>query len=199
VRILVSALAVVSAASGFCISAGVEAADLTDPAGALARPLADTGGAWEGRFGIFDHNVNGVERGTVDLKGELVSPRIFTWGNDQWQVAVPRIALGGNANLGGRTSFAYVDLLWTIPLSPRWFTEISVGPLVHDGSLRGTPTMTALGCRFLVHAGASIGYRFTQRLSAMLSYEHASNAEEISGCGNNQGLDNVGLKLSYAF
>jgi hypothetical protein len=93
--------------------------------------LTSIGSTWEGRFGIFDHNVNGVERGTVDLKGELVSPRISTRGNDLCQVAVPRVALGGNANLSGRTSFAYVDLLWTIPLSPggspkfrlvRWFT-----------------------------------------------------------------------------
>jgi hypothetical protein len=59
--------------------------------------------------------------------------------------------------------------------------------------------MTALGCRMLVHVGASIGYRFTEHLSAMLSYEHASNGEKVSGCGNNQGLDNLGAKLSYAF
>jgi lipid A 3-O-deacylase len=201
VRIWANALAVVAVAValGFCVPTRVKAADLTVPLAALPAPLTDIGNTWAARFGVFAHNLNGVEQGTVDLKGELATPRLFTWGNDVWQVAVPRLALGGNANLSGRTSFVYVDFLWTIPWSQRWFTEISVGPLVHDGSLRGTPTMTALGCRLLVHAGLSIGYRLTERLSAMLSYEHASNAEQISGCGNNQGLDNVGIKLSYAF
>ncbi len=44
----------------------------------------------------------------------------------------------------------------------------------------------------------ALGYQVSPRLAAELSYEHLSNGE-ILHHGKNQGLDDVGLRLIYAF
>jgi lipid A 3-O-deacylase len=161
---------------------------------------ADPVDRWEARFGVFAHGLHQVERGTVSLNGEIVSPRLFQGsltGFYSW--FLPRIHAGGSVNLGGRTSYIYTGLLWTATWTERFFSEIYVGPSVHNGSLNGAPGLAALGCRALVHAGVNFGYRFTPQWSAMLTYEHMSNASDISGCPRNQALDNVGLRVSYSF
>lgn len=185
-------------------------ADLQGRAPGLA-PLApvatDPADSFEARLGVFAHGVGSVEQGTVDINGEVVSPRLSFGATGPWTFLIPRVHVGGSVNLGSRTSFAYAGLLWTIPVWDRVFIEGYVGPAVHNGSLTPTPTQAGLGCPTLFHAGASIGYRLTQQWSVIATFEHLSNGRTAFGIhcganqgpGGNQGLNNYGLRIGYSF
>lgn len=166
----------------------------------LPPGITDPGNRWEARFGVFGHGMDGVERGTVDLNPAIVTPRLPNGFADAWALFVPRISVGGLVNLGGKTNAGYADLLWTIPWTQQFFTDLFVGPSIHDGSLLGAPGRSALGCRALIHAGASLGYRFTANWSALVTWHHLSNgAGGLSDCPRNQAQNDVGLSLSYGF
>ncbi len=174
---------------------------------ATSTAIADPANRFEARFGVFAHGVGSVEKNTVDLNGEFATPRLFHI-DGPWGFLVPRIMAGGLVNLSGRTNVAYLGALWTIPVFDRWFVEGFVGPAIHDGSLLGTPTLSALGCPVLFNAGASIGYRLSAQWSIMGTFDHLSNGNRLFGVdcgtnqgpqGKNQGLNNYGIRLGYTF
>jgi hypothetical protein len=150
--------------------------------------------------GAFFDSPFGVEQGTPDASAALVFPKVFSLPG--WQdVLVPRLRLGGVANLGGRTSYAYADGLWTLNID-RAFAEVFFGGLVHDGPLVNNvdKSATALGCRELYHLGGDLGYRFDQHWSVIATFEHGSNGEPVlSDCPQNRGLNIAGVALGYSF
>ena len=175
------------------------------PAAAL---LVDPADRLEARFGVFAHGVGSVEQGTVDVNGEIVSPRLVPGVAGFWSAFVPRVHFGASGNLSNRTSIAYTGLLWTFPVFERFFVEPFVGPAVHNGSLTPTQALAGLGCPALFHAGANAGYRFDGHWSVMFTFEHLSNGKSLFGVncgtnqglrGSNQGLNNYGVRLGYAF
>ena len=166
------------------------------------------GDQFEARFGTFDHGVGSVERNTVDINSSIVTPRLNVGAPGYWAYFLPRFQLGGAVNLAGRTSFGYADIALTLPIIPDWlFFEPFIGGAIHDGSLHGTPTLSALGCPALFHAGASFGVPITEHWSVLGTFEHLSNGKGIFGvdCGTNQGggynqgLNNYGVSVGYAF
>lgn len=175
------------------------------PFGVPARVVVDPVDRFEARFGAFAH----FERGTsVDISGALVTPRLLPSTPGYLGYLVPRVQIGGSLNTAGRTSFGYADLLWTLPVYGPLFFEPFVGPAVHNGSLTPTQTLSGLGCPVLFHAGASIGYRVGQNWSVIATFEHLSNGKTLFGVdcgtnqggrGTNQGLNNYGVRLGYAF
>jgi hypothetical protein len=202
-------------------SAAVMAACLAPAAGRAADMVAarapqpweppaaatDPGDRWEARFGVFAHGVGSVESGTVDLNGEFATPRLPLGVTGFWSYFVPRVHVGGSVNLSGRTSFLYTGLLWTVPVYDRFFVEGFIGPAIHNGSLVATPTQSGLGCHALFHAGGSLGYRFDAHWSVQATFAHLSNGRGVFGIdcgtnqvpGGNQGLNNWGLRVGYAF
>jgi lipid A 3-O-deacylase len=149
-------------------------------------------------------------KNTYDANAELLSPRLALGFDQSWRYFVPRLHLGGSANLSGRTSFAYTGFEWNFPVFTNAFFEGFIGPAIHNGSLSGTPTMAGLGCPYLYHLGISSGYHFTESLSAVFTFEHLSNGKQLFGtnCGTNivtpysngnQGLNNYGLRIGYSF
>jgi opacity protein-like surface antigen len=187
---------------------GATAADL------VASPaFIDPADRFEARVGAFAHGAGSVESGTADINGELVSPRIPLGIASPWNLLVPRLHVGGNANLDNRTSFVYTGLLWTWPVFDRFFVEAFVGPAFHNGELIMSPTQTTatkagLGCPVLIHAGANIGYRFNEHWSVMATFSHLSNGKTAFGIdcgsnqaasGSNQGLNNYGARIAYTF
>jgi hypothetical protein len=142
----------------------------------------------------------GQEKGTTDINGSLVFPKFFSlpgWADG----FVPRIRIGGTGNLGGRTSYAYVDNIWTVNIG-RAFAEVFSGVLVHNGPLVNhiDEDATALGCRELYHLGFDLGYRFDPHWSVLATYEHGSNGEPImSDCPQNRGINVAGVALGYSF
>jgi lipid A 3-O-deacylase len=99
------------------------------------------------------------------------------------------------------TSSIYGGLLWRIGLSRRFFFDAGFGLAIHDGETSFTPPdplineRNYLGCRALVRLSADLGYRLTDRLSAMIHVDHVSNA---GLCSENEGLDNTGFRLGYS-
>lgn len=59
-------------------------------------------------------------------------------------------------------------------------------------------TRIDFGSQVLFEPELALGYRFNERWSAELSYTHLSNGQ-IFAQGKNQGLDDVGVRLVYAF
>ena len=170
----------------------------------------DEGYRWTVRAGVFWHGVGSQEGSTYDVNAELLSPRLAPGIDQSWKYFIPRLHLGGSANLSGRTSFAYTGLVWNFPVFTKAFVEGFIGPAIHNGSLPGTATMAGLGCPYLFHLGVSSGYHFTEKLSAVFTFEHLSNGKQLLGtsCGTNavtpfsngnQGLNNYGLRIGYSF
>jgi hypothetical protein len=160
------------------------------------------------RFGAFAHGVGGVEQGTYDLNPEVVSPQLPFGQGQWWSVLIPRAHLGGLINLEGRTSAVYAGALWTIPLPHRFFTELFLDGEKNDGYLDDPPPgRSGLGCRYLFHAGGSVGYKLSAHWSAMFTFDHQSNGHgifetECDGLGadtHNPGINDYGLRVGYTF
>jgi lipid A 3-O-deacylase len=224
VRGLRSRVWLVSAAAAAAFLAAVASAHSADmpPADAAAAPPPPAppavytpaapqtpapGDSFEARFGAFYHGVGSVEQNTYDLSGALVSPRLNFGLQGYWAYLLPRFDVGGSYNTGGRTSFAYVDMLLTLPITSWLFFEPFLGGAVHNGSLTPTPTFSGLGCPLLFHAGWSFGFPITEHWSALATFEHLSNGKGIFGtncgtnqvAGTNQGLNNYGIRIGYSF
>lgn len=175
--------------------------------GAAAPDLGNPGiGAFdtnrfEVRGGIFAHGVGSVERNTYDLNLELVTARVLPFGAGQWwSLLIPRFQIGGFLNMSGRTSEAYAGGLWTFPIYYGWFAEIFAGGAINNGSQDGTATRSALGCQGAFNFGPSLGYHFNSSWSLMGTWNHMSNGNAIfDECHHNKGVNDIGLKASYAF
>ncbi|MEA2937456.1 MAG: lipid 3-O-deacylase [Alphaproteobacteria bacterium] len=158
---------------------------------------------YELRLGLFAHGVGGVEKGTLDINPELVLPRLWFGKAEWWNVLVPRPHLGASVNLSGRTSAVYAGLLWSVPVTDRWFVEAFGDRAIHDGRLTDGERFNRLsmGCRQLFHVGASVGYAFAPQWAAILTFDHLSNGNSLFGidCPRNQGTNNYGVRVGYQF
>jgi lipid A 3-O-deacylase len=157
---------------------------------------------FEVRGGIFAHGIGSVEKNTFDLNLEFVTPRVLPFGAGQWwSLLIPRFQIGGFLNMSGRTSSAYGGGLWTFPIYDGFFAEIYAGGAINDGSQDGTATRAALGCQGAFNLGPSLGYHFNSSWSLMGTWNHMSNGNRLLGvdCPHNKGINDVGLKASYAF
>jgi hypothetical protein len=202
-----------------CIGAVVPAlgADFPPPAPDTPPPVPPVaynpvppyvpGNQFEARFGPYLAGVGSVEQGTVDLNGSFLTPRLNVGLPGYWAYALPRLRVGGAVNLSGRTSFAYADLAFTLPVTNWFFFEPFIGGAIHNGSLAPTPTLAGLGCPYLFHAGFTGGFPITDHWSVLATFEHLSNGRGIfgincgtnQGAGGNQGLNNYGISVGYAF
>ena len=167
-----------------------KSANLTPPPpGAVAPVAGEIGTQFEARFGVFDHGVGSTERNTVDINGSIVTPRLKLGVSGYAAYFLPRFQLGGAANLAGRTSFGYADVLFTLPITKWLFFEPFLGGAIHDGNLAPTPTLVGLGCPLLFHAGASVGVPITEHWRVLGTFEHLSNGKPLGvECGTNQRL-----------
>jgi hypothetical protein len=171
---------------------------------ALAEPLLpDYGTEFEVRGGFYAHGVPftgpGTEEGSVDGNLEFLTPRPNVWTETRFSKLLPRLQVGGTLNTAGKTSLVYAGAAWTFDFggSP-WFFEPNLGAAVHNGEVNAQPEdhRLSLGCSPLIHTGASGGYRISQRWAVMATWEHASNG---GLCSRNDGLNNVGARLSFSF
>jgi lipid A 3-O-deacylase len=154
------------------------------------------------RVGVLAHDrapiVDNSESGT-DLNVELLfrSPRGFA------VLGAPRPHVGVTLASEG-TSYAYAGLVWEGDFASRWFWTGAFGIAAHDGDPLSKDeqdavefeTEKALGCRMNFHVGAGVGYRLTRRWNLGIQYEHLSNANL---CQDNEGLENIGLRVGYMF
>ena len=167
-----------------------------DCAPALAQ---DTGLPYrtELRVGVLAHDVPDLWSGFrlesgVDINGEvLFGSGLAVLGG------VLRPAIGGSVNTSGGTSKGYIDARWEIEGPAGLFFGTGLGAAVHNGNLGPTdPDLKALGSRVLFHIPIEVGFRFDQRRSISVYFEHTSNA----GLANhNEGLDSIGVRYGVRF
>ncbi|GGE50920.1 hypothetical protein GCM10007276_29930 [Agaricicola taiwanensis] len=153
----------------------------------------------EARLGVFAHDPDSPEEGSVDINGEILSSRLPLINPlSRWAWLSPRLHLGGTVNTAGDTSHAYAGLTWTADITQRIFIEGSFGGAIHDGETGDiVPNdRSDLGCSPLFREAGSIGYRVTTNWSVMASIEHLSNA---GICDSNRGLTNYGVRVGYRF
>jgi hypothetical protein len=167
---------------------GVAIAGLAGPA------FAQQGILYEVRGGVLAHDVDlwaarGVEDGTT-FNGELV----FTPAYDLLGGKI-RPAIGASLTTQDGTSYGYADAKWEWA-GPTFFFGLGLGGAIHDGSTNGSRNEKALGSRVLFHVPAEIGWQFTEKNRVSLYFEHVSNGYLAD---KNEGLDNIGLRLSHRF
>lgn len=162
---------------------------LVTNASALAAPQ---GKGPELRLGLLAHSVgpasDGIESG-ADINLELLLAqkvgRHFLWG---------RGMVGANLSLRGDTSQVYTGRAWQFGLPWSFELEYQFGVVLHNGERNSKNSeRRQLGTRLLLRNALELGWRWDRyRLSAI--YDHASNAD-LAG-DRNQGLDDIGLRLS---
>ena len=166
----------------------------------------------EARFGVMQENIcildcnNANKEPGQNISAELLfkSPEFLDliWS--------PKPYVMGSLSTNSNTSFGGVGLHWSFPFSDKWSFEPSVGYVLHDGELnspfpQGSPEGDAftedhvlLGSRDLFRTTFGLHYDINEAWGAELLYEHLSHGQ-ILGNGRNQGLDNIGVRISYKF
>jgi hypothetical protein len=194
----------VGAAVGLALLAGsVNAADLGAVPRYEAAPYVPapvrTSFISEVRVGASAHELEGPEKGTWNINGEVLFAKPFTSADLFTSYFIPRPHIGGSLNFDGRTSFAYAGLTWSLDVTPRIFVEGAFGGAVHNGNTHSfvtAPDQQALGCSPLFREAGSIGVRLSTQWSLVATVEHLSNA---GACDQNRGLTNIGARVGYAF
>lgn len=162
--------------------------------GVASTAAAQESIVYEIRGGVLAHDVDlwaarGVEDGTT-FNGELVfRPSLDLLGGKI------RPAAGASVTTDNGTSYGYIDAKWEWA-GPVFFFGVGLGGAVHDGSKSGSRNEKALGSRVLFHVPAEIGWQFTEKNRVSLYFEHVSNGFLAD---KNEGLDNIGVRLSHRF
>lgn len=166
----------------------------------------------EVRLGVSQHNIcvldcdNADKEDGPNIMGEVVfqSPGFLRVAGS------PRPYLTASANTAGDTSFAGAGLHWNWDFATDWSLEPGFGYVVHDGEIdfpypQGDPRNNPIsahkvffGSRDLFRSSLSLTRRFDGPWGVQLTYEHLSHGQ-ILGNGRNQGLDNLGLRVTYRF
>src|SRR5438477_953472 len=156
--------AFVGLGSCFAASSPADAGDFWRPTPDFLAP-SPSEYMYEARGGLYRHSVGGWEAGSFDLNGEFLFPKLpANWLPVQYQFFVPRPHIGAMLNTAGKTSYAYIGMVWTLNITPRLFLEPIFGGAFHNGKLEAPPddpNWNSLGCRALFHTGMSVGYRVT--------------------------------------
>jgi lipid A 3-O-deacylase len=182
-------------------------------AAALFVPVsAKADGLEEVRLNVLVHDVNltgngaGGKESGADIQGELVfsSPDFLSWAGK------PRPYLNASFNTNGETNFGGAGLAWQYNFTSHFYGEFDFGLVIHDGIVNlpadpGDPkrirldaTRVILGSRVLFRPTFVLGLHLSDRWDAALMFEHLSHGQ-ILASGRNEGLDNLGLRLSYKF
>ena len=183
------------------------------------------GGARAGEFlvGAYAHDVTfigetigvgaaGREDG-VDLHLGVRSDRIEAFG----MIGRPQAHAFVSINSERTSNFAAAGFSWPIDLTDKVYVRPGLGLAYTDGKVDlpavnepGLPpaeiarrlelynTRIDFGSRVLFQPEIALGFRLSARLSAELSWVHISNGD-ILGSGKNQGMDDAGVRLIYAF
>ncbi len=180
-------------------------------ASAIAAP-AFAGPISEVRLGVMQENVcvldcdNANKEPGQNINGEIQ----FTSPDFLDIIWSPKPYVMASLNTQGDTSFGGAGLHWSFPFAGSWAFEPSFGYVIHDGELespfpQGDPRSDAfaeehvfLGSRDLFRTTFGLHHEINDTWGVELLYEHLSHGQ-VLGNGRNQGLDNIGVRVSYSF
>jgi len=111
-----------------------------------------------------------------------------------WKAGLQRFGLPSRLYLRPGMGFAYTTGKARLPP----VNAPGLNPTEVQRRLYLYHTRKDFGSHWEFEPNLALGYQVTPRVAAELSYEHLSNGE-ILHHGKNQGLDDVGVRLIYAF
>lgn len=154
------------------------------------------------RLGILTHDFSFADRRRehgLDANIELLfQPGWLPFGLD----ALPQGRLLGFAGLttqlaGDTTDQLYGGLTYDVFPERGLLLRLAGGLALHDGDLENdTDERLEVGQRVLFYGAFELGYRFLDRHTLSVFYQHSSNGPLG---GTNQGIDNLGLRYGYRF
>ncbi|CAK9039374.1 Primosomal protein N' (ATP-dependent helicase PriA) [Durusdinium trenchii] len=159
----------------------------------------------EARFGVTAQGVGAwspdIEQGAgINFEVLFESPKFLS------VLGAPRPVIGANiATDSDATSQIYGGFEWKAYLARRFFVAGMAGGAIHNGETDPfDPVLDAgrinntqfLGCRALFRLSADVGYDISERVSVSAHVSHISNA---GLCTDNEGLDNLGVRIGYKF
>ena len=154
----------------------------------------------EVRVGAFAHNPNHDEDAPVDVSVETLSSNLpfanFSNPYVNWFLS-PRIALGGMINTGGKTSYAFADFNWRIPIWKMLFFEGEFGGAVNNSPDWQGPNRIDMGCPLTFRESGGFGLQLTPNWDVIASVAHASHASFCTS--KNPGDTDFGVMVGYKF
>jgi len=131
-------------------------------------------------------------------------------------IGAPQAHAFVSVNTDGTSDFVAAGLSWPIRIAGKFYFRPGLGLAYTDGKA-GLPPVNApglspaeiqrrlklfntridFGSHMLFEPELNLGYRFSPKVAAELSWVHISNGE-IFHHGKNQGLDDVGVRVIYA-
>lgn len=195
---------IAAAAAGLALACGGHAGAAELMAGAYIHDAAFIGGALG--TGAADR-----EKG-ADIELGVRSDRIEALH----LIGAPQAHAFVSVNTNGTSDFVAAGLSWPIRITDRFYFRPGLGLAYTDGKA-GLPPVNApglspaeiqrrlklfntridFGSHMLFEPELNLGYRFSPKVAAELSWVHISNGE-IFHHGKNQGLDDVGVRVIYA-
>ncbi len=178
---------------------------------------AGTAQAGEVLGGIYAHGV-GVKQDQEGGVDGLIGYRTDSIKSWTW-IWKPSVHLIAGANSSVSTDFIAAGLDWRVNLTRdhRWYVRPGIGLALTNGKadignafapglspaemqrrLHLSQTRIDFGDPVLFEPELALGYQISPRWAAEVSYIHLSNGE-IFHHGENQGLDDIGLRLAYKF
>jgi lipid A 3-O-deacylase len=179
--------------------------------GAAAAADIDNSAAWstppapyitlfqEVRVGAFAHNPDHDENAPVDVSIETLSsnlPSNFSNPYVNWFLS-PRIALGAMINTEGKTSYAFADFNWRIPIWKMLFFEGEFGGAVNNSPDWQGPQRIDMGCPLTFRESGGFGLQLTPNWDVIASVTHASHASFCTS--KNPGDTDFGVMVGYKF
>ncbi|KQU52680.1 hypothetical protein ASG72_07170 [Bosea sp. Leaf344] len=187
--------------AGLVLASPAQAQSQPLPAGVSSyAPATEMGPvSWETRIGAAAANPTGRESGLLNFSGEILTPRVMSFGDRVSSAFVPRFHIGASANFNG-TRYAYAGATWTVDLSKTVFLEASLGAALNDGKTGPIipENRLALGCNSGSREAAALGVRLNDRWSLVATLEHFGAV----GCSERdrpKGPANIGARLGYSF
>jgi lipid A 3-O-deacylase len=163
---------------------------------AVAAALPSAANAGEIFGGVYVHDVDtpltksGIEHGADIQLG-------FRGGNIGHTPLQPYVF--GALNTAGDTSYAAAGI--SARFGDRVYIRPGLGIAIHNGSAKRFQDLTNdkidFGSRVLFEPEIGIGFRLNGRASIEASWVHMSHAQLFSH--QNPGIDNLGVRLNFAF
>jgi lipid A 3-O-deacylase len=177
---------------------------------ALAAPAE--AGVEKVHVGVLAHNIciqncdsaDKEEGQNIELQLDFNSPGFLDFAFSP----APYLIVSGNT--AGDTSYYGAGLEWSFGFAEHWSVEPSLGYIIHDGATElpyasGTPEAAEfsannvlLGSKDLFRLSLGVTHDLPGPWAAQFMVLHLSHGQML-GSGRNQGLDQAGLRLSYAF
>ena len=164
-------------------------------------------GLEEIRLGVAAHDLTDHSEDGPQIVGDLM----FSSPDFLERIWSPRPFLSANISTQGYTNLVTAGLAWDYGVTDRLSLEASFGLSYNDGVLEVYPdrdgpveaqrikdTRALLGSDWLFRTGFAADYALNQHWSLGVFYEHHSHGQ-ILASGRNQGLDELGLRMSYRF